>query len=125
MTEAQAFMEKWSKIWRGPDSNPELYMDLIHEGCPLINPINPTTREELPQFFEAVLGIEPDIQVVTSRWCATDDGVLFEWINTGTLRGSPIEIRGADRYSLRDGKAYEGYSYFDPRPFLNGSRTDQ
>jgi hypothetical protein len=39
-------------------------------------------------------------------------------VNTGTLNGSPVEIRGVDRYTLRDGKATEGYSYFDPRPLL-------
>jgi len=37
------------------------------------------------------------------------------------------ELRGADRFTLRDGKASGGYSYFDPRPFLQGQEasTDQ
>jgi hypothetical protein len=126
MTKAEAFVEKWSQVWRGPDSNVELYMDLLHEGCPLINPINPTTREDLPQFFESVLAVVPDIRVVPTRWAETDDGsLLIEWVNTGTLRGSPIEIRGVDRYTLRDGKAAEGYSYFDPRQLLVGAEADQ
>ncbi len=50
----------------------------------------------------------------------TSDGVLFEWVNTGSLNGAPFELRGADRYILRDGKGSVGYSYFDPRPFLEG-----
>jgi hypothetical protein len=41
-------------------------------------------------------------------------------VNTGTLRGAPFELRGADRFTLRDGKGTEGYSYFDPRPLLEG-----
>jgi hypothetical protein len=126
MTEAGAFVEKWSTVWRGSDSDVELYMQVLHEGCPLINPLNPTTREDLPQFFESVLDVVPDIRVVPTRWSETEDGsVLIEWVNTGTLDGSPIEIRGVDRYTLRDGKATEGYSYFDPRPLLVGPATGQ
>jgi SnoaL-like domain len=119
MTDAQAFVESWSKVWHGRDSDPQRYMELLHEGCPLINPLNTVTREELPEFFEGVLAIEPDIRVVPTRWAETDDGVLIEWVNTGTLHGDPFELRGADRYTLRDGKATEGYAYFDPRPFLD------
>jgi SnoaL-like domain len=119
MTEAEAFVENWSKVWNGRDSDPRLYMELLHEGCPLVNPLNTVTREELPEFFEAVLAIEPDIRVVPTRWAETDDGVLIEWVNTGTLQGAPFELRGADRYTLKDGKATEGYAYFDPRSFLD------
>ncbi len=127
MTEANAFVENWSKVWNGRESDPELYMKLLHEGCPLINPIESVTREDLPKFFDAVLGIEPDIRVVPTRWAETDDAVLIEWVNTGTLLGAPVELRGADRYTLRDGKATEGYSYFDPRAFLDKqpARNDQ
>jgi ketosteroid isomerase-like protein len=120
MTEAEAFVESWSKVWRGPDTNAQLYMELLHEGCPLINPIGPITREDVPQFVKAVLEAEPDIRVVPTRWAETEDGgVLIEWVNSGTLNGAPFELRGADRYTLTYGKATEGYAYFDPRPFLD------
>jgi hypothetical protein len=119
MTEAQAFVENWSKVWNGGDSDPELYVTLLHEGCSLINPLDPVTREDLPKFVEAVLEIEPDIRVVPTRWAETDDGVLIEWVNTGTVHGARFKLSGADRYTLKDGKATEGYSYFDPRPFLD------
>jgi SnoaL-like domain len=125
MTEAEAFVEKWSRVWRGSDSDPELYMELLHDGCPLINPINAITREDLPEFVESVLAAEPDIRVVPLRWAETDDGVLIEWINTGTLRGAPFELHGADRYTLREGKATEGHAYFDPRPFLDGEEDQR
>src|SRR5215218_5826415 len=49
MTEAEAFVENWSKVWRGRDSDPQRYMELLHEGCPLFNPISPGTREDLPK----------------------------------------------------------------------------
>ena len=120
MTEAEAFVENWSRVWRGRESDPQLYMKLLHEGCALINPLDSVTREDLPGFFAAVLEIEPDIRVVPTRWAETDDGVLIEWVNTGTLHGAPLELRGADRYILEDGEATEGYAYFDPRPFVDG-----
>lgn len=120
MSDAESFVDRWSKVWRGADSDPHLYMKLLHEGCPLINPIDEIGREDLPGFMKAVLEMEPDIRVVPTRWAETDDGVLIEWVNTGTLNGAPVELRGADRYTLRDGKGAEGYSYFDPRPFVEG-----
>jgi len=127
MTAAQSFVDSWSTVWRGHDSDPQRYMALLHEGCPLINPLSAGTREDLPKIFQAFLAVEPDIRVVPTRWGETADGVLIEWVNTGTLRGVPFELRGVDRFTLRDGKASEGYSYFDPRPFLQGQEapTDQ
>jgi hypothetical protein len=120
MKSVESFVENWSKVWCGADSDPQLYMSLLHEGCPLINPIKPGTREELPEIMHAYLSMEPDVRVVPIRWGETNDGVIIEWVNAGTLYGAPFELRGADRYTLRDGKATEGYSYFDPRPFLQG-----
>jgi ketosteroid isomerase-like protein len=116
----RSFVQTWSRVWNGPDSDPRRYMELLHEGCPLVNPIRAGTREDLPKIFEAFLNIEPDIRVVPTQWAQTADCVLIEWLNKGTLRGEPFELRGADRFTLRDGKASEGVSYFDPRPFLEG-----
>jgi hypothetical protein len=118
MTDAEAFVANWAKVWRGADSDAQLYMDLLHEGCPLLNPINEIRREDLPAFMAAVLETEPDIRVVPIRWAETDDGVLIEWVNTGTVNGVRVELRGADRYTLVDGKASEGVAYFDPRPLI-------
>jgi SnoaL-like domain len=119
MSDAQAFVETWSSVWNGADSDAELYMGLLHERCPLINPLNPIEREDLPQFMAGVLQIEPDIRVEPVRWAETEDGVLIEWVNRGTVGGAAVELYGADRFTLREGKGAEGRSYFDPRPFLD------
>lgn len=116
--DASAFVDAWSTIWDGPNSNPELYRSLLHDDCPLVNPVRPIRAAELPEFMRAMVALVPDIRVVPLRWAATDDSVLIEWRNSGTLRGKRFEIYGADRYTFRDGKAVEGSSYFDPRPML-------
>jgi hypothetical protein len=64
----------------------------------------------------------PDVRVVPTRWAEPDDGVLIEWVNTGTLNGAPFALRGADRYTIRDGRASEGVAYFDPRPSSKSRR---
>ncbi len=93
-------------------------MSLLHEGCRLINPYEEIRRESLPAFMASVLQAEPDIRVEPVRWAETSDGVLIEWVNRGTVNGASLEIHGADRYVLRDGKAVVGRAYFDPRPFI-------
>jgi SnoaL-like domain len=120
MTEAEAFVDNWSRVWRGPASDPQLYMELLHRGCPLINPISEIRREDLPEFMEAFLEIEPDVGVVPTRWAETDDGVLIEWVNAGTLNGAAFELRGADRYTLGDGKATEGVAISTRAPSSTG-----
>ena len=114
--DAQRFVEDWLRVWRDRDGH--AYADLLHEDCVFDNPMGPITREQLPQFVDSLLAIWPDHRIEATRWGATADGVLIEWVATGTLPGGPIELRGADRYTLRDGKVAEGVAYFDPRPVL-------
>jgi ketosteroid isomerase-like protein len=114
--DAQSFVDSWLRVWRERDG--QAYAELLHEDCVFDNPITPIPRAELPRFVDSLLAVWPDHRIEATRWAATDDGVLIEWMATGTLAGSPIELRGADRYTLRDGKVAEGVAYFDPRPIL-------
>lgn len=116
--EAEAFVAVWSQVWRGADSDPDRYMELLHDDCHWINPLGEGTRADLPAIMATFLQLEPDIRVEPICWAATDDGVLIEWVNRGTLRGTPIEVYGMERFTFKDGKAIDGRSYFDPRPFL-------
>jgi hypothetical protein len=94
-------------------------MTLLHEGCLLINPLGRGIREDLPQIMTGFLAEVPDVRVVPTRWAEAADGtILIEWASRGTMHDAPFELYGVDRFNIRDGKAFEGYSYFDPRPFL-------
>ena len=129
MADAQAFVDNWHKAWRDRDG--QAYAELLHEDAVLYPPLGAMTREQLPQFVDALLAVWPDHRIEVTRWAATREGelvhVLMEWVATGTLPGGPIELRGADRYTLRDGKVTEGVAYFDPRPLLERQQapTDQ
>jgi ketosteroid isomerase-like protein len=116
MSDAESFVESWLRVWRDRDGH--AYAELLHEDCILENPISRISREELPEFVDSLLAIWPDHRIAATRWGETPDGVLIEWVATGTLPGGPIALRGADRYTLRDGKAAHGVAYFDPRPLL-------
>lgn len=129
MADAKAFVDNWHKAWRDRDG--QAYAGLLHEDAVLYIPQGTMTRETVPQFIDGLLAVWPDHRITATRWAATREGelvhVIFEWVATGTLPGGPIELRGADRYTLRDGKVTEGVAYFDPRPVLERQEvpTDQ
>ena len=114
-TEAETFVQDWERAWRERDG--QAYADLLHDGCVLENPWSPVTRDELPAFVDAMLATMPDHRIAAVRWGETSDGVIIEWHLTATLPGGPIDLRGADRFTLRDGKAVDGVAYCDPRQF--------
>lgn len=116
MTEAKTFVDSWSKAWREHDGH--AYAALLHDGCVLRNPIATTTREELPQFVESLLRVWQDHTMVATSWAHQGDDILIEWVATGRLPKGEIELRGADRFTLRDGKVSDAVSYFDPRRFI-------
>jgi hypothetical protein len=65
VTDAQSFLDRWSMVWNGPDSDPQLYMELAPaRGVPLINPSTRQRAKACRSFIEAVLAVEPDIHVV-------------------------------------------------------------
>jgi hypothetical protein len=81
MTQAEAFVHNWSKVWRGHEQRYPALPGAAARRLPLINPINPITREDLPRFVEGGPAGEPDNRVVPTRWAGTDDGsVLIEWV---------------------------------------------
>lgn len=122
MSEAEKFVAQWSRIWREHDGVG--WQDLLHPECVLRNPLGEVTRADLPGYMaNLVLGI-PDHGLAATRWGETPDGVLIEWVMTGTLGGRALEIHGTDRFTLRDGKATEGFAYFDPSPMAGISPAE-
>jgi ketosteroid isomerase-like protein len=119
---AGAFVERWTAIWRDHDG--QSWPDLLHEECVLRNPIGELRRGDLPGYMAGLVASIAEHQIRPLRWGATDDGVLIEWVMTGNRAGTAFEIHGADRFSLRDGRAVEGVAYFDPRALLEAAANE-
>ncbi|HEU5471814.1 MAG TPA: nuclear transport factor 2 family protein [Actinophytocola sp.] len=112
MAEAKEFVEHWTRIWAEHDGAG--WPELLHEGCELRNPLGTVPRSALPGYMANLLRAMPDHTLTPTGWGETADGVLIEWVMTG----GGVEIRGADRFTLRDGRATEGFAYFDPAPMI-------
>ena len=115
-SEAASFVARWTAIWREHDG--ESWPDLLHDGCVLRNPIGEVKRQDLPAYMTSLVSGIEEHQIKPIRWGETADGVLIEWEMSGRLPGGAFEIHGADRFTLRDGRAVDGIAYFDPRPLL-------
>jgi ketosteroid isomerase-like protein len=116
VTEAKMFVDNWSKAWRDHDGH--AYAAMLHDDCVLRNPIATTTREQLPQFVESLLQVWQNHSIRATHWAHQGDDILIEWVATGRLPKGEIELRGTDRFTMREGKVSDGVSYFDPRRFL-------
>jgi ketosteroid isomerase-like protein len=116
---AGAFVQRWAAIWRDHDG--DSWPHLLHEGAVLRNPLGDVKRSDLPGYMAGLVASIDEHQIRPVRWGATEDGVLIEWVMTGNRGGTAFEIHGADRFSLRDGRAVEGIAYFDPRPLLGAA----
>jgi ketosteroid isomerase-like protein len=120
--QAGTFVERWTAVWRDHDA--ERWQELIHESGVLRNPLGELKWADLPSYMAGLAASIGDHRITPLRWGATEDGVLIEWVMTGSARGTRFEIHGADRFTLRDGRAVEGAAYFDPRPLFETTSSD-
>jgi steroid delta-isomerase-like uncharacterized protein len=112
MSEVKEFVEQWSRIWAAHDG--ASWPELLHEGCVLRNPFGTVARADLPGYMANLVRGMPDHTLTATSWGETAGGVLIEWVMTG----GGVEITGADRFTLRDGRATDGVAYFDPTPMI-------
>jgi len=104
-------------MWRDHDG--DRWPSLLHEGGVLRNPFGELSREELPGYMAGLVAGIADHQIKPLSWGATADGVVIEWLMSGRIGATRLEVGGVDRFTLRDGLIVEGVAYFDPAPFLN------
>jgi ketosteroid isomerase-like protein len=113
---AERFVATFSEIWADPD--PSRFNEILSENGTLLHPgmKAPLPGSQVPAYVERITRSFPDISLRVKRWAASGDDVLIEWTITTTLAGSRVEVPGADRFTLRDGRAIEGVAYFDTLP---------
>lgn len=120
---AAEFVERFAAGWRDP--SPEAFEPILHEDVRLIQPMMPTLvgYDGLRTFVRGVLSIVPDLRGDVLRWGAEDDALFIELRLRGTLGGAPVEWTVVDAFRLRDGRATERTSYFDPKPLIGAVLT--
>lgn len=114
---AADFAARFAEFWAAP--SPERLDAVLAPQVRLVAPMTPATDtlEEGKRTFADLLELIPDLTAEVHRWGATADGVLIEFVLTGTTGGRPISWHAVDRFVLdEDGLATERISYFDSAP---------
>lgn len=84
-------------------------------------------RDAVFEHFDAVLAAIPDIHFDIDRVAVEGETVFASWRLTGTFTGAPfygvaatgrpIDIRGMDRFTIRDGKVASVLAAYDSMDF--------
>jgi ketosteroid isomerase-like protein len=120
---AADFVDRFAAGWRDP--SPEAFIPILHEDVRMIQPLMPDQvgYEGLRRFLRGTFAIVPDLRGEVGRWGAHGDDLFIELRLRGTLGGRPIAWNVVDRFRLRDGKATERQTYFDPAPLVKAVLT--
>ncbi len=122
---AAAWVAHFAAGWSAPSSARQFcahFAPVLDPGIRLIAPQTPTTvgLEAFERnFAEPLFELIPDVRARVDGWASSGQTIFIELTVSGTLRrGRPVRWRACDRIELRDGRAVERESYFDPSPLL-------
>lgn len=121
---AQEWVHGFAEGWRdpsGPDAFAAHFRELLAPDVRLIQPQIPTIvgfRAFEEQFVKPVFELIPDLHGAVEQWAARGDALYIELTLRGTLAERPVSWRACDRITLKDGRAIERESYFDPWPLI-------
>jgi len=121
---AGAFVAKFREFWR-PPVDPERLGTVLHDDGRLESPGLPATvgLDAGKEAFRNLFALMPDFRAESERWSAAGDALFLELTLRANVGGQEVRVPAVDRFLLRDGKAVERVSFFDPRPFLEALRV--
>jgi ketosteroid isomerase-like protein len=110
------FVFLFERFWESPDV--AQLDELLHDDVKLVAPMMPATvgLEQAREAFARIFALLPGIRARIHRWGAMGDSVLIEFTIEASVGSDQIRWSGVDRFTLRDDKAIERVSYFDPTP---------
>jgi hypothetical protein len=129
--DARAVAARWvasfEEGWAAPASAAAFFAHfapILDPGIRLVQPQMPATtgleafeRDFVVPLFELM----PDVRATVGNWASFGETIFIDLTITGTLRGGRrVSWHACDRVVLRDGRAVERESYFDPSPILAG-----
>lgn len=114
-TEAAAFVELFSRLWAGRD--PQRFPELFHEGGGFTHPgLGKVARHEIPDYWQRVFSLVPDLCVEVTGWASRGDVLYIEEMISGTVAGHRLEWPGVLRFVLRGDRAVEAVAHWDSFP---------
>jgi uncharacterized protein (TIGR02246 family) len=116
--EAADFVDRFQAAWKARDL--DSFAGLIHDDVDALFPgmPEPMPKPGVVDWLRAAITTFPDVELTVQRWARTGDSVLIEWESTASVPGSGERLAwgGADRFTLRDGRADVERVYFDTAP---------
>jgi ketosteroid isomerase-like protein len=114
--ETQEFVARFAQAWAARDG--AAFAALWHPDGVLYSPLydRPVKGSELSRVNDIVRQVAPDNVWQLLDWTARGDVVVIEWQNTRAGGGQRFDMRGVDKFRLKDGKIVEERVYFDTAP---------
>ena len=118
MSNTDRFVAAFADFWRRPA--PERMPEILHADIVLLQPLAaPMLGIEAAQAeFRRLWHFLPDLQAKVDRWRGEGELLFVEFRLCAHMAGEYVEWPVIDRFLLRDGKAVERVTYFDPLPVL-------
>jgi len=117
-SQAERFVDAFADFWRHP--SPHRLPELMHPDVVLVQPLAPRTvgieaaQTQFQRFLSALPGLTADVD----HWSADDDKVFIEFRLHAVIGRDVLGWPNVNRLRLRDGKASERFTYFDPLAVL-------
>jgi ketosteroid isomerase-like protein len=114
--ELQDFVTRYAAAWAARDGN--AFLALWHPDGVLRTPFvgRAVAGSELKLLNDTQKALAPDLIWQLLDWTARNDVVILEWQNSRVVDGKRYDIRGVDKFRLRDGKIIEETVYADTAP---------
>jgi ketosteroid isomerase-like protein len=117
-TYPEAFVATFTDFWRSP--SPQRLPELLHDDVVLLQPLAPRTTgiAEAQRQFTRFCHCLPDLHARIDRWSGNDVLIFIECTLVAHFGRDALEWPTVNRLILRDGKAIERATYFDPLAVL-------
>ncbi|MFC6881445.1 MULTISPECIES: nuclear transport factor 2 family protein [Actinomadura] len=118
MQDAEQFVADFIDFWNDP--SPQRIPEILHPDVVLTQPLAAPMRgiAAVQEEFRRIWRFLPDLHVQVDRWRGDGDVLFIELRLRAHAGGELVEWPGIDRFVLRDGKAVQRMTYFDPLPVL-------
>ena len=114
--DVEAFVEAYERAWASRE--PGVMATMWHDDGRLHHPSLGTTVSAavVPYNNDFTKNAFPEFSWTLERWASAEDVVFLQWRINALVVDEPMEWRGVDVMTLRDGKIIEEHVFFDTYP---------